>query len=85
MVLESASQTPEFQQYLRQEATRDLHINTEAKMLALQEIAAKKFAPKASITHPRLLVLQMQDDAPLQNLGSPSTPNSDAKGKLGPT
>ncbi|KAA1117340.1 hypothetical protein PGT21_004126 [Puccinia graminis f. sp. tritici] len=86
MVHETVSQTPEFQEYLRQEATRDLHINMEAKILALQEVAAKKFAPHTSITHPRLLVLQMQEDhAPLQNRGSPSTPNSDAKGKIGPT
>ncbi|EFP76117.2 uncharacterized protein PGTG_02558 [Puccinia graminis f. sp. tritici CRL 75-36-700-3] len=70
MVHESVSQTPEFQEYLRQEATRDLHINMEAKILALQEVAAKNFAPHTSITHPRLLVLQMQDDhAPLQNRG----------------
>ncbi|KAA1105002.1 hypothetical protein PGT21_004065 [Puccinia graminis f. sp. tritici] len=86
MVHETVSETPEFQEYLRQEATRDLHINMEAKILALQEVAAKNFAPHTSITHPRLLVLQMQDDhAPLQNRGSPSTPNSDAKGKIGPT
>ncbi|EFP80343.1 hypothetical protein PGT21_021641 [Puccinia graminis f. sp. tritici] len=84
MVHDMASKTPAYEQYLRDEAKKDLYVNTEAKMAALKDLAAKQFAPKTSINHPRLWILRMRDDAALQNLGTPSIPRSDHKGKTVP-
>jgi hypothetical protein len=84
MVNECASETPAYRLYLKKELKKDFHINTEVKMIALKDLAAKQFAPHTSINHPRLWSVRMQDRAALQDLGTPPSRNSDPNGQIQP-
>ncbi|POW21311.1 hypothetical protein PSHT_02516 [Puccinia striiformis] len=69
---------------LPREAKKDLLSNTEAKMIALQDLVEREFPPQTSIVHPRIWSLRARGDGVLQKLssGTPSVPKSVAKGQL---
>ncbi|EFP89045.1 uncharacterized protein PGTG_14886 [Puccinia graminis f. sp. tritici CRL 75-36-700-3] len=86
MVHDMASKTPAYKAYLLEESKKDLYMNTEVKMVALKELAAKQFAPQSSINYPRIWILRMQHgDAAVKNLGTPSVRISHANGPIGST
>ncbi|KAI7959590.1 hypothetical protein MJO28_003381 [Puccinia striiformis f. sp. tritici] len=78
-----ASETRIYRRLLLKEAKKDLPFNTQAKMIALNDLVEKQFAPQTSIHHPRIWNLRRQGgDHVLQNLGTPPVPQPDAKGLL---
>ncbi|KAI7948374.1 hypothetical protein MJO29_010039 [Puccinia striiformis f. sp. tritici] len=74
-----------YRRLLRRESKKDLPFHTKSKMIALQDLAEKGFAPQTPIHHPRIwrLRLQGQYDV-LLNLGTPPVPHPEAQGQLRP-